>query len=128
MPHRGDWQQANLWQHAERHAEPFFPMLIDGKSLVDSPNRSLIKLSGDGVQLSSMRHEGRALEVRLFNARTTTSHCQLTCTFRATHAHVVDLKGSIESTLAVRPTSSGEFTVSVTLPKFGVRTLRFLML
>lgn len=126
MPHRGDWEQAKLWQQVATTEESLLPMLVDGRSFTGAPSHSLVRVSGEGIQISSMSYSEKALEVRLFNARSTVSQCQLTCGFRPIRAYSIDLKGTVQSRLRMQTTPSSESTVSFAIPQFGLRTLRFL--
>jgi len=127
MPHRGDWQETKLWQEVAKEAEPLLPMLVDGRSFVGPASRSLVKIGGEGIQISSMSYGQKAFDVRVFNARASTSHCQLTCGFKPIRAHIIDLKGTAQSQLTMQTAPSGEATVSFTIPQFGLRTVRLLM-
>lgn len=127
MPHRGDWEQAKLWQEVSATEEPLLPMPVDGRSFAGAPSHSLVRVSGEGIQISSMSHSEKALEVRLFNARATVSHCKLTCGFKPIRGYSIDLRGIVQSRLRLKTTPSGESTVSFAIPQFGLRTFRFLM-
>jgi alpha-mannosidase len=125
IPHRGNWQQAKLWQEQSKQEEPLLSALIDGRSVAGPAHHSLLNVSDEGVQISAMVHVKNALEVRLFNAQTSESHCTITCSFKPTRAQVVDLNGQVQSWLTLHKTPSGESSVSLVMPQFGIRTLRF---
>ncbi|MDW5265398.1 MULTISPECIES: glycoside hydrolase family 38 C-terminal domain-containing protein [Acidobacteriaceae] len=125
IPHRENWQQAKLWQEQSKLEEPLLPALIDGRSLVGPARHSLLSVSDEGVQLSSMMHVDNALEVRLFNAKTIESHCTITCSFKPTRAQLVELNGKVNSELTLHTKSSGDTSVNLVMQPFGIRTLRF---
>jgi alpha-mannosidase len=125
LPHRGGWQQAKLWQEQAKLEEPLVPTLIDGRSFVGPARQSLLSVSDEAVQLSAMMHVDDALEVRLFNAQTVESHCTIACSFKPTSAELVELDGKVRSELTLHPTPSGDSSVNLALPPFGIRTLRF---
>jgi alpha-mannosidase len=125
MPHRGGWQQAQLWEELAKQEEPFFASPVDGGSIVGEANRSLLNVSDPGVQLTAMASAGSDLEVRLFNAQTTESHCTATWNVKMSRAEMVELDGRVRSQLAVRRLPDGQMAVDLAMPPFAIRTLRF---
>jgi alpha-mannosidase len=125
VPHRGDWQRAKLWQHLARQQEPLVSALIDGRTFAGPASHSILRLSDEGVQLSAVAHVEHALEIRLFNAQTVESRCDVTCSFAMTHAELIELNGSVRSQVALERLAAGRSKLNVTIPPFGIRTLRF---
>jgi len=71
-PHTGDWAAAHVEATADRYRQPFLNVRGLGTPLdgaLPPPARPGLRVSGDGVVLSSLRRRGSWLELRLVNLR-----------------------------------------------------------
>ena len=119
LPHAGRWDKAGIWAEGTKWNEPLIACLA-----ADSGTRSLV-MPDKGVEVSSVRVEGDALYVRVFNAEAAGSMVRLYLGFSATTAEEVELDGRLIKALPVRKDKSGRRWVSLGLPKFGIRTIKF---
>jgi alpha-mannosidase len=65
-----------------------------------------------------------ALGVRLFNAEGDESEQSVTFGFVPSQVSLVELDGRHIASLGITPGKPGEATVKLSMPRFGVRTLR----
>ena len=77
------------------------------------------------MEISSVTMEGNYLLVRLFNAEATGSEQKLYLGFAAERAEEVGLDGLLIKEVPIRKEQSGRRFVELSIPCFGIRTLRF---
>jgi hypothetical protein len=116
-----------LWQEQARIEEPLTSQLIDGVHFADSSNGFFVSLSNDAVLVPTMQVVGNSLEIRLFNAQTTNSACTLTLGLKSPRVELIELDGRVIETLTVTKSTNGASSISLSLPGFAIRTLRFSM-
>ncbi|OHB60109.1 MAG: hypothetical protein A2Y12_09180 [Planctomycetes bacterium GWF2_42_9] len=69
-PHKGDWQQANVWKQAQLHNLPIKTVqCMDAADSSKSDSISLINFENEGLEISAIKRsqDGNALIVRLYN-------------------------------------------------------------
>ena len=120
LPHAGKWDQAGIWAEGTKWNEPLIVRMggIEG-------SRSLLQLERPGMEISSLTMEGGDLLVRLFNAEATGSGQKLYLGFAAERAEEVGLDGGVIKGIPIRKEKSGRRYVELSIPRFGIRTLRF---
>jgi alpha-mannosidase len=119
LPHAGRWDKAGIWTEGTKWNEPLIVC-----PATDSGTRSLV-MPDKGVEVSSMHVEGGELDVRLFNASAAGPTIRLYLGFGATTAEEVELDGRLIKALPVRKDKSGRRWVSLGLPRFGIKTIKF---
>ena len=125
VPHTGRWDQAMLWQESCRRSEPVVVQIMPGQPEKTSASRSFVSVSGSGVEIPTVYVKGKDVFVRLFNAegeegeRTVSFHSKLD------RVELVELDGRKVRELKVTPARDGRYEISVALPRFAIRTLRF---
>ncbi|HWZ36437.1 MAG TPA: glycoside hydrolase family 38 C-terminal domain-containing protein, partial [Mucilaginibacter sp.] len=132
VPHAGKWDKAGIWTESDKFNEPLqtgalfttTPYPITGTA----PNKtthSMINVSGTGFEVSSVIMEGKDLLVRVFNAEGNDRPQKITVDAVADKAELVELDGRVKSKLSLSKGASAGSNVSVTMPRFGIRTIKF---
>ena len=121
IPHAGKWDRAGIWAEGTKWNEP----LIVRTGGVVEEGRSLLQPERAGMEISSVTMEGGYLLVRLFNAEATGSAQKLYLGFAAERAEEVGLDGRVIKEVPIRKERSGRRFVELSVPRFGIRTLRF---
>jgi alpha-mannosidase len=130
LPHAGRWDVAGVETASVRWNEPLVVMGSDqraGAARVHSFLRPVTK----GWEITSMRMEGRDLLVRVFNAAGDGRTGTLQMGFKADEVWVEELDGRKVRRLEVvsGPANASIRTnaaIKLSMPRFGVRTLRFI--
>ena len=124
LPHRGLWDEAGLWEETSRWGEPVVTQLMEGSKGSTAAARSMLEVSGSGVEVPTMLVDGRALLIRLFNAEGWEGERTVSFAARPQRVNAVELDGRILRRLDIRRGASGRYECSLSLPRFGLRTLR----
>lgn len=129
MPHAGKWDRAGIWAEGTKWNEPLLVQLGSGGGRgMLKPERAggrwLLQPEREGMELSSLRLEGGYLLARLFNAEATNPEQKLYLDFAAENAAEVGLDGVVIKEIPIRKDGSGRRYVEITIPRFGIRTLR----
>ena len=121
IPHRGTWAEAGLPAVADRWNEPLTAACIRAE---ESESKSFVELRGNGCCLSAAYMEDGQAVLRLFNAAGEEKTCDIRLNMPIRRAEAVELDGRHICTLPLRKAGKNASAVRVSLPKFGIRTLR----
>ena len=124
IPHAGTWDQARLSEETSRWNEPLNVALMDGVPKAGDDSRSLVSVSGGGVEIPTVLVDDRRLLMRLFNAEGDASERTVSFHTRPASVDLVEFDGRVVRTLAVERGRSGRYEVKLSMPRFGLRTLR----
>ena len=129
IPHAGKWDQAGIWAEGTKWNEPLVVRTGEAgeQGMVKrgrAGERSLLQLERAGMEISSLTMEGNDLLVRLFNAEAACEEQKLYFGFAAKSAEEVGLDGRLIKGLPIRKDRSGRRYVELSIPRFGIRTLR----
>jgi alpha-mannosidase len=122
LPHAGKWDQAGIWAEGTKWNEPLVARVV---GVEKAGGRSLLQPVRQGMEISSVRMEGNDLLVRLFNAEAPGSWQKIYLGFAAERAEEVGLDGRLIRAVPIRKEKSGRRYVELSIPRFGIRTLRF---
>jgi alpha-mannosidase len=122
LPHRGRWDQAGIWQACRARSEPLLPQLMEGRP-ANGENRSLVSISDTGVEVPTLLADGADLLVRLFNAGEAVTRT-VSLAVQPTRVELLELDGRTIQQLPIQPATDGRYEVLLTIPRFGIRTLR----
>jgi alpha-mannosidase len=125
IPHAAKWDKAGVWTESTRFNEPLKALITDAGPGKNNWSRSLINVAGPGFEVSSVTIDGNDLLVRLFNAEGDGQPKKITLDAVATKAEVVALNGDVVKDLTISKSTPATTTVSVAVPRFGIRTVRF---
>jgi alpha-mannosidase len=123
IPHTGTWQDARISRENCCWNEPLLAEIVDGQS-ADTAPRSLVTVSGTGIEISALLMQERNMLVRLFNGEGDDSERTVSLHVRPSKVQLVELDGRPIQQLDVRRGSGGRYEVRLALPRFGIRTLR----
>ncbi len=122
VPHKGRWDEAGIWRESDGWNEPMVASMEQGETAAPF---SLLDMGNAGWELSAVFMDGDDCVVRLFNAEGKTDEQQLSFGFKTDKVLMTELDGSVIQDLRVAQNSNNKSVVSLSIPKFGVRTLRF---
>ena len=122
VPHAGRWDAAGIPAIAASWQEPPLGVLArDG----DRPPRSLVDPGSTGWAVPALFEQDGALHARIFNAAGTTGPADLGVGIAADKVELVELDGRVIADLKPTSDDQGRRTVRLSIPRFGIRTLRF---
>jgi alpha-mannosidase len=124
VPHAGDWAQAQLWRELSRWSEPLLTKASSESGAADT-EWSLIDASSNGLEISAVLIEKGHLLIRLFNAEGDGSPTQIALSPRIKSAELIELDGRLIADLPIGRNGSGQPVVTVSMPRFAARTLRY---
>jgi alpha-mannosidase len=122
IPHAGLWDEARLSEEAARWNEPLIAQLMEGRPAPQSESRSLVSVSGGGVEIPALLVEDRSIWIRLFNAEGDSAERIVSLGFPA-RVDLIELDGRPVRQLPVRRLE-GRYEVALSIPRFGIHTLR----
>lgn len=123
VPHAGKWDHSGIWTEGTRMNEPLLASFT-GSSSPEAPKKSLLNISGSGIEITTLLMDGPDLCVRLFNAEGDPSSRKITFDVPVDKAEVVQLNGQVMQPLQVAREASGKPSVNIAIPRYGIRTLR----
>jgi len=122
IPHTGSWDEAQISRESCCFNEPLVAQIVDGQTA--GASRSLVSVSGSGVEIPTLLVEGRHLLIRLFNGEGDGAERTVSLAVRPLRVDLVELDGRAVRQLQVRQGPEGRHEVRLSLPRFGIRTLR----
>lgn len=124
VPHAGSWDAAGLSEECARWSEPLLAQRMPSEP---GPvlTRSLIKVEGKGIEIPTVLADGADLLVRLFSAEGDGSPFTVTLAAKAHKVQLAELDGRPIRELERVAGRDGETTLSLAMPRFGLRTVRF---
>jgi alpha-mannosidase len=97
---------------------------MDGAPKPNAASRSLVSVTGGGIEVPTVLVDGRHLLVRLFNGEGDASERTVSLYARPVRVDLVELNGGVSRPLTVQRAGNGRYEVKVAMPRFGIRTLR----
>ncbi|MFD2873086.1 glycoside hydrolase family 38 C-terminal domain-containing protein [Mucilaginibacter ximonensis] len=125
IPHAGKWDKASIWTESTRFNEPLLATLMDKAPAAGVWSRSMIGAMGSGFEVSSVVMQGHDLLVRLFNAEGNDRPKKITLNARTDKAGLIELDGRLKGQLTLSREKAATSSVSVAMPRFGIRTIKF---
>jgi len=124
VPHAGDWEAALVWQQLARWSDPLVAAAIPRKGAEAERRWSLAESSDPRVHFTSLyQHDGQTL-IRIFNASRATSTAHITLAPLIQKAELLELDGRVIAQLPIETGSAGRKQLKLSMPQFGVRTVR----
>jgi alpha-mannosidase len=117
--HKGKWDQAGLWAESTKWSEPLITTAANSEE-----QRSVLQTE-KGIEVSSMTVSGNALLVRLFNAAAKVPKVKVYLGFTTTTATQIELDGRPIKALPIQTDKTGRRYIEVSIPQFGIRTIKF---
>jgi alpha-mannosidase len=125
IPHTGKWDKSKIWTEGSNWNEPLLATMMDSAPMLNDIKKSLIDVTGTGLEISSVTYEGKDLLVRLFNAEGDNGSKKISFDLKADRVEMVELNGNIVKDLKTDSRKDAGTTVNVSMPRFGIRTLKF---
>lgn len=120
LPHEGTWDKAHLWTEATRMEEPLQVRMTDKAP----ETQSLLRLANQGWEVTSVT-DSNGIKVRLFNAEGSNEPQRVYPGFPAGAVQSIALDGQVKEPLKIQTDEKGEKYVTISAPRFGIRTLQF---
>ncbi len=127
IPHQGRWDEAGIWQASERWNEPLITKFTSASSFQNSLRESLIHISGEGYEISSVAFNHNNLIIRLFNAEGDSSAHEIIFNGMADSAETNELNGEVVRKLVIHKGEGHFISVRLSMPRFAIRTLKLNM-
>lgn len=124
LPHTGKWDKSNVWQSNTAWENPMSATVFQSHALKENSKKSLISFSGQGLEIPAMLMYGNDLVVRLFNPQNTAAKQTITFDGFAESIDLVELNGTTKQHLLPSKNTTKQMITDITVPKFGIRTLR----
>lgn len=124
VPHTGNWEQAALWAEDDQWNEPLHTEFCQSKTVPAVARRSLLSFDRDGWEVPAMRLEDGKVYIRLFNASQEASQRKVTYDGPVVKAELLQLNDELLREVPATKDASGRTHFDLTLPRFGVGTLR----
>jgi len=124
VPHPGNWEQAALWAEDDGWQEPLQAEFCKSETVRTVARRSLLSFDRAGWEVPAMRRENGKVYIRLFNASAEAAQRHLTYDGPVEKVELVRLNDELLRDIPVARDTSGQVHFELTLPCFGVGTLR----
>jgi alpha-mannosidase len=124
VPHVGDWEKAALWAADDGWNEPLRAEFCKSETTPALASRSLLSFDRDGWEVPAMRLENNEIYIRLFNASPEPAQRHLTYDGPVAKVESVRLNDELLREIPVTKDAAGRAHFALTLPRFGVGTLR----
>jgi len=125
IPHSGKWDKSEIWTESTYWNEPLLATIMKTEPVASDISRSLIDVTGTGLEISSVTYEGEDLLVRLFNAEGDNGIKILSFDGRAEKVEMVELNGQKTDDVKMQKAKDDRTTIEISIPRFGIRTLKF---
>jgi alpha-mannosidase len=124
VPHAGTWEAARIDDENARWNEPLVTGVEASSGEPIEPSKSLVQVQGEGWNFPTAKCENGHLLLRMLNPSTLASRKEVSYDGHATKMELVKLSGETLDPLLVRTNRAGKSVVEVSLPPFGVGTLK----
>ena len=120
IPHMGKWDKSHIWTESTQWNEPLLAEVIN--TIPTDTVKSLIApVVGSGWEVSSITFEGKDLLVRIFNAEGDGTAKRLYFGLKTDKIELIELNGNVQKVI----TCLKKGILDLSIPRFGIRTLRF---
>ena len=123
VPHAGDWAKAQLWRELARWGEPLAAERC-AEPRADDATWSRLDASDGGIGVTTAFVEDGDVLVRLFNAEGDSTPRRIALDGRVRQVKMVELDGRLVKELPLQRDAGGAASVTVTMNRFSLRTLR----
>ena len=124
VPHAGKWDKSNIWTEGTKWNEPLITKVLDAEPAADDVSRSMLLAKGSGYDITALNADGNDLTIRIFNAEGNGAPQKIIFNGKADKAELLELNGQKRQELAVQRDAAGKTSVTVSMPRFGIRTIK----
>jgi len=121
IPHRGNWQEAQIWKKNRDWDEP-----LRAKFLEDEPQQfsaSFLNFEKQDWELTSVEQRGNEIYMRIFNPSSNSQQGKVNFKFNPGTIALVELNGDQKELIEVSKNKEN-YQVEISIPQFGFRTLK----
>ena len=122
VPHAGKWDNSGMWTESTQWNEPLIVKTVAAPT--NANYRSMVKVGSRGYDITALNADGNDLSIRVFNAEATDAPVKISFDGKADRAELVELSGQKRQDLIVQKDAAGKATVTLSLPRFGIRTIK----
>lgn len=120
IPHTGKWDNGHIATEAVNWNEPLLAAVVPSTG---NGRKSLLDVSGTGLQVTTVLVEGNDLLIRLFNAEGDGKAKKIKIGGMASGAEMIELNDAVREKLNLQK-EKGNSILQVAMPRFGLRTIR----
>lgn len=120
IPHKGNWEKANLWEENEKFEQPLIPLMISEKP--NTKSDSWFKNIKKGWVVSSSTIKDGEIYLRIFNVGNNESG-KINFGFNPGEINLVELSGKELKQIPVQK-NGNNYLIDLSMPQFGIRTLK----
>lgn len=124
LPHAGTWDKAGVQAANIRWNEPLLTFANARRPDSRSLRRAFVRFSREGWEISSFSSPEGHLQLRIYNASGDDRPCQMAFDGIVDSMALVRLDGRLIRPLKTERDGNGSTTVTLSIPRFGIRTLR----
>ncbi|MHB8206416.1 glycoside hydrolase family 38 C-terminal domain-containing protein [Mucilaginibacter sp.] len=122
IPHAGKWDKSGIWTEGTKWNEPLITTVTNEMPTIRQ--KSLIKVQGKGLDVTAMNANGNDIIIRAFNAEGDDSPQKISFDGNAVKAELIELNGDKKQDLKLEKGIDGKTSVMVSMPRFGIRTIK----
>ncbi|MES2265414.1 MAG: glycoside hydrolase family 38 C-terminal domain-containing protein [Bacteroidota bacterium] len=123
VPHAGKWDKAAIQQQSNNWNEPL--LVSTNASAPQSLGKSMVIVPA-GYEISAVNFDGKDMMVRLFNTGAGNVKSKIIFNCKADKVVLCELDGRVAQTIIKSRLNNGNTSVSIAVPKFGIRTIRLI--
>ncbi|OOQ56821.1 glycoside hydrolase family 38 C-terminal domain-containing protein [Mucilaginibacter pedocola] len=120
LPHAGKWDKAGIEADNANWNAPLVAVVSDKAAAASA--KSLIQVPA-GYEVSAVNFEGNDMLVRLFNTGDVAPG-KVVFNLKADKAQLTELDGRVGQVLKLTKSKNGGLSTGISIPKFGIRTIR----
>lgn len=120
VPHTGNWDTGGIAEEESKWCAPLLAMPAN-----DKKEFSLLAFENTQWQAPTVMMDGNDLLVRIYNAAGDAKPHTITLNGKAAAVQAEQLNGEVQQVLQTKAGAHGGTVVSLAMPRFGIRTLRF---
>jgi alpha-mannosidase len=121
VPHAGKWDRAGIQQQSNNWNEALVAIATTMRPNLSG--RSLVKVPAE-YEVSAVNFDGKDMLVRVFNTGSGNVKSKVIFSCSADKVVLSELDGRAGQTLSSTKLKGGGVSISVAIPKFGIRTIR----
>lgn len=122
LPHSGNWEKGEVEKASSQWNEPMVAQFVSHSS--SQPERSILEVVGDNLEITSMVVENDNLVVRFYNTSSCDMSREVIWNCHMDKIEQVDLKGDLIREVSPAHNENGRLLTTVSIPRFGFVTLR----
>lgn len=120
VPHTGKWDEGHISTEVNNWNEPLIAAV---SQTTRDKTKSLVDVTGTGLQVTTVLADGNDLLIRLFNAEGDAKNKKIIIGGNAAAAELIELNGAVKEILKMKRGTLAT-VLNVAMPRFGLRTIR----